>query len=372
MENINITETAHEIKSFTGGYFRIGSKRGTGVMDHRGNVIIEPQWDDVVITPDDGKVEMFIRRHWMASWGTPQFTFDLLDTKGNIVHQYESGQCVGIREGAAVVKGVCGIHCLRDSRINPRMFVLHGPMDKESDYSGLFHDGRLRVLDKKGNSYFVDDWGGRKSKSFIEAGDFHQERAVVAVKWPISRNMRLYGIIDTEGKYVMWPSYDEIRPFKNYRARVQKKGRYGYIDRQGNERVLPIWDVAQDFDAEGLAFARRHCPVSANMIDRDGNQVVQLAMNCTEAKSYSEDLLPAKTEKLWGYADRDGKWAIEPQFEAAGDFVNGVAPVSKHGSWRFIDRGGEEVLSVNGWMKMADRGLAYTENAINDYGYRQK
>ena len=369
MENLTITKTEYKIKSFTGGYFRIESSRGIGIMDHTGRVIVDPYWDDVVITPDDGKVEMFIRRCWMASWGTPQFVFDLIDTNGKIIHQEICGECIGVREGVAVIKSDVGIRCMCESRIYPTLFILYGPMGKESDDSALFHDSRLRVIDQKGGIYFVDKKGERKSKNFIEAGDFHQERAVVAVKWPLGRKKRLYGIIDTEGKYVMWPEYDEIRPFYNYRARILKKGRYGYIDRQGKECVPAEWDMAQDFDDQGLAFVRRHYPASANMIDRSGTQVVQLTMNCTGAKSYSEDLLPVKTEKFWGYADREGHWAIKPKLEVAGDFRNGVAPVRENGIWRFIDREGNELMKLKCWMKLAAPGLAYTENEIYDYGY---
>lgn len=381
MERITTLETEYELLSGRGGYFRIKSydhgyyhtqsPYGVGVMRYDGHVMVSPVWDDVLLTPKDGPVELFVLSDYMAGWGTPQYVFHLESLQGERLHQDCCGTCIGVREGIAVFKnGTGGIYCLSGSRQFPKKFYKSGPMGTDCyDYQALFHNGNLRVLDQKERSYFVDRHGDEISKHFLEARDFHDGVAVVGIGWVWPP--RLYGTIGTDGKYIMWPSYEEIRDYKNYYARVQKKGKYGYIDRKGNLRIPAVWDTAQDFDREGLAFVRTNYPTAAAMIDRNGQQVVQLPINCAEARSFSEDLLAVRAEKLgWGFVDREGRWVIEPQYITVGDFCNGVVPVRKElDTWVFIDRDGKEVLPVEGRLTITEKGLACSDHTIYNYGY---
>jgi hypothetical protein len=47
---------------------------------------------------------------------------------------------------------------------------------------------------------------------------------------------------------------------------------------------------------------------------------------------------------LYGYKNMAGEWAIEPQFDSAGDFTDGLAPVSLNGQFGFIDPAGQFVI----------------------------
>ncbi len=63
-------------------------------------------------------------------------------------------------------------------------------------------------------------------------------------------------------------------------------------------------------------------------------------------------LLPGHEVTEWGYIDTDGQWAIEPSFEQAGTFAEGLAWARRGGLLGYIDRGGEWVVSPrfkNAW-----------------------
>ena len=45
----------------------------------------------------------------------------------------------------------------------------------------------------------------------------------------------------------------------------------------------------------------------------------------------------------YGFINKKGKEVIEPQFDWAGDFVDGMAPVSKNGRYYFIDKSGQPI-----------------------------
>ena len=46
----------------------------------------------------------------------------------------------------------------------------------------------------------------------------------------------------------------------------------------------------------------------------------------------------------WGFVDASGKQVIEPEYEDARSFANGVAAVKKNGKWGYIDKNNEMVI----------------------------
>ncbi len=43
-----------------------------------------------------------------------------------------------------------------------------------------------------------------------------------------------WGFVDEDDNFVIQPIYDEVDEFEGYFASVVLRGRYGYIDREGN------------------------------------------------------------------------------------------------------------------------------------------
>lgn len=54
--------------------------------------------------------------------------------------------------------------------------------------------------------------------------------------------------------------------------------------------------------------------------------------------------LETKNRTRWGYIDAAGKWMIQPQFDLAGDFSEGLAPVLVNDKWGYIDQAGAFVV----------------------------
>ena len=50
---------------------------------------------------------------------------------------------------------------------------------------------------------------------------------------------------------------------------------------------------------------------------------------------------------MWGYVDSDGKIVIEPQYEAAKSFSNGIAAVFSDSNWNFINSENKKVITEN-------------------------
>jgi hypothetical protein len=74
-------------------------------------------------------------------------------------------------------------------------------------------------------------------------------------------------------------------------------------------------------------------------INKSGNFIVnpQFYRNPSDFKY---DVTPIEQDGKWGYIDTTGRFIIEPQFEDARSFKDGVASVRKNDKWVLIDKSG--------------------------------
>lgn len=75
--------------------------------------------------------------------------------------------------------------------------------------------------------------------------------------------------------------------------------------------------------------------------------IVCIALACFSAVGAQEfkitDLAPVEEKGKWGFK-QFGEWVINPRFEAAGVFEDGIAPVKMGGKWGFVDKSGKNVI----------------------------
>ena len=162
-----------------------------------------------------------------------------------------------------------------------------------------------------------------------------------------------WGYLDTAGRVVIAPKFDEAKGFSEGRAAVRVGDKWGYIDVRG-ELVIPAeFDAAEPF-AQGLAavavepwqpgFEKKKPPGKAKnlrwgYVDSAGASVVPPTYQSAGPFACGRGLV--KRDDLLGYVGRDGKVAVELRFHAAVGFSEGMAPVKVDGKWGFIDTAGE-------------------------------
>ncbi len=82
----------------------------------------------------------------------------------------------------------------------------------------------------------------------------------------------------------------------------------------------------------------------------------------------SQDLLPFRTDKFWGYKDKQGTVKIEPQFQSAAKFIGDIAIVAKNNKLGAIDRNNNIVVPFRyEFLQLLD---ASTSEFL--FGYRAK
>jgi hypothetical protein len=212
----------------------------------------------------------------------------------------------------------------------------------------------FRYIDKTGQEIIAGP--------FTWAEDFSEGLACV------KDSVRGYGYIDHTGKFVIEPQFGRAHDFSEGLARACKPNdhNYGFIDKRGNWVIPPQFIDATDF-SEGLAWvgiatasqdgSQRQWGRRSGYINMQGqfafaingaNSAKTSRLLCyaeIESCKFKDGLAPfLKTpENKWGYIDKTGKFAIEPEFEQAGCFASGLARVKTAEGFRFVNRKGQFV-----------------------------
>ena len=154
------------------------------------------------------------------------------------------------------------------------------------------------------------------------------------------------------------------------RARVEDKGKFGYIDETGSLVIDAQYKDARDFTTSGVAWVLLKGGWA--LIDVDGNVIKET--RATNVMGFSYGLSGAFENELWGYVNTAGEWVIKPQYERAKMFSGGMARVQKNEVWSYVNTKGEEFTSMR-QLKLDDfsEGLALVFDVLKDqYGYMNK
>ncbi|MFN7853799.1 MAG: WG repeat-containing protein [Dolichospermum sp.] len=78
-------------------------------------------------------------------------------------------------------------------------------------------------------------------------------------------------------------------------------------------------------------------------IDQTGRVVIQPQFE--EADNFSEGIASVMIDEKWGYIGKSGQFVIPPQFDCAWDFSEGLAMVTIDNKWGYIAKSGQFVIS---------------------------
>ena len=229
--------------------------------------------------------------------------------------------------------------------------------------AGVSQDGQMRYIDHGGNVVFLLP-AHLRSRGFREgmAVVFHPRahrlsrygvidalgRLVVPPSYPMIGNFSermavvetpsgLWGYIDVTGDLVIPATFDRAGSFGEGRAFVKEGSEKYFIDTLGSKvaRLPDEADWVQPL-SEGMALFR--IPWRWGYVNREGDVVIPPVYEFAEA--FSEGHAAVMVDGKWGYVDRTGTMAIPPRFREAGSFNEGLAAVRKGRRWGYIDAEG--------------------------------
>jgi hypothetical protein len=135
-----------------------------------------------------------------------------------------------------------------------------------------------------------------------------------------------FGYIDRTGKTIIKPRFDRAGPFVGGSAVVQVGGQQMTIDKQGK----PVASGAEKKEPAG-AEAGKPAPVPVKIGERfgysDESGMIVIDPLYDEAFPFSDGLARVKLGAKFGYIDQKGRTVIQPDFSEAADFSEGLAAV---------------------------------------------
>ncbi|MGN0141221.1 MAG: WG repeat-containing protein [Roseburia sp.] len=140
--------------------------------------------------------------------------------------------------------------------------------------------------------------------------------------------------------------YDVAGSFYNGTAAVEQKDGWHVIDTEGVSSDDTYADIVLDncgfYNRYGVVLAAAE-PGKYQIYNDKWEKANEFSCDdidfCT-----SDHLMAYRNGNYWGYVDDEGNVVIEPQYEAAKSFSNGLAAVCIDGKWGFINRENELVI----------------------------
>jgi hypothetical protein len=266
---------SEQIKKETRELFPIISNNKWGFINIKGEVVIDPQYDDV------GDF------HEGLAMVCKDNKFGFINNKGKIIIDLIFDEAGNYSDGLAVVR-----------------------VGGKRDYVDRIERKLINFEGKKGGEESIKDMLGRPDR-FKE----HMQKGLAGK----------YGYIDIKGNIVIEPEFDWAHDFSEGLAGVSVLGKKGYIDKSGKYIVNPHLFRGEDF-SEGLAvFSVDEEHGKCGFINKVGKIVLEPKYD--HAFGFSEGLASVKVDKKWGYIDKNYKIVIEPQFSWAKDFHEGMAAI---------------------------------------------
>ena len=181
----------------------------------------------------------------------------------------------------------------------------------------------------------------------------------------------LYGYMNSTGKVVIRPSFEQAFPFREGRATVVKDGFVSYIDAGGKvlERLAflrPAGTKADYIDQAGLVLGQVYLEFwteggglipferdgKMGFLDQRGKVMIEPLYGTANhyvfrpGSFFNEKIMPVRLAGKAGFIDREGKIVVDFIFDRAEPFCEGLSAVSKDGRYSFIDSEGNIVVAL--------------------------
>lgn len=145
-----------------------------------------------------------------------------------------------------------------------------------------------------------------------------------------------YGYVDHHGQVVIPPYLYWASDFENGFAEAYVCGRLVLIDRHGTVRPHPG-------ARPGEVVAPKRLGAKVGLVDANGRVLIEPTYD--DALPFSEGLSAVEIGRKWGYIDYQGRLVISAKFDSASNFVEGVAVAQLEDQSVLINRRGEVVVA---------------------------
>lgn len=153
-----------------------------------------------------------------------------------------------------------------------------------------------------------------------------------------------WGFIDKSGKLVINYQFDEVDGdgFNEGLAAVKQGDKWGFINRAGKFEIKP------QFEGIALPFSGGFAGIDIDYsswatIDRTGKIIAEGGV---WNRPFKDDRILMYENGKFGFKDREDKIVIKPVYDYVNDFSEGLAAVRRDNLWGFVDIDGNEEIPL--------------------------
>jgi hypothetical protein len=339
--NIVLATDYDEIVDFDSATVLIHKNNLWGIANKNGAIITPPSYEEIKNFTKQGLVDYEKNGRW-----------GIVDDKGReiIIAQFEDIQAFS-ESGLAAVKqnGKWGF-------INQQGKVIVKPHYTDFQY---ILPNYIKV--KENNLFGLLDINGKTllETTYDNIDNFDKEFVLI-------HKNNLLGLVSF-GKInkLLAPEYQQISRFSPDIARIQKDGKWGFINKQLKVVVVPQFDELFDFSNK---IARYQKAGKYGFVYGDGKLVSNILFE--DAYDFYENIAAVKIADKWTFIDNSGKTLISPQFEKVYAFSEGLAGVKQNGKWGFFSAKSQKIVTAIQFTEVGNlqTGLA-TVILDNKWGY---
>lgn len=269
-----------------------GTNYGYGYINQQGDVVITPHWE-YATSFLGGTAVVF--RGALDEYGYPEEgLYGIIDTQGKPVLKTKW-------------EGLLNFHY---------------------DLAAAKKNGKWGYLDRSGNVVIDFQW------DYVSS--FRKEGIALVFNGTLSKygapETGKYGFIDRQGNLLFDTFWEDAYSFDDGVARVRIEGKWGVIKTDGSYLLKPRWDyispfflgIATVFKGTLWDFGTPHVG-KHGYIDSQGNLFIDAKWD--DAGTFGDDLAAVKSGNHYGYINKEGNFVLKPQWFEAGNFYDGRALV---------------------------------------------
>jgi hypothetical protein len=309
---VEISIRYDEVKPFHDGFAAVKFNGKWGYVNKDGDEIFPPRYDNIWAGEDDNACVQLKGKWGIVDEGVEKM-MPKYDYVGTVKDTYTY----------IIEKDKYGIHF-----VNGKDFIL--PVYQEI---GSFSSEFIKIKSDKGKIGCVDKEGKEV------AAAIYDEVLIINDEEILIEENKKWGMIFDRIRIVE-PRYDYIWTFSHDLALCQLNEKFGFINEEGTEIIPTVHDNVY-VSPSGYIYAK----VNDKMIlyNDEGKQVEPYTFDIS--REYVDGVKPSYNGVLWGYADDDGDYVVQPRYEKAEPFSNDLGKVMYNGKWGYVNKDGVEYWS---------------------------
>ncbi len=296
-----ITPQYDSAEHFRGKYAKAYYLGSQGMIDQKGNWVIQPKYDQLRIAGPD-----LFYFHLNEKQGLVRTGNEILHSSENALKPLNAGF---IYREAGSKMGLINEH---GKKILPPSYDYISEMQEDKFYQFMVN-GHYGLVDKFG-------------KIHIDTSSHYQHLQRMHDGYMGVKINGKYGFVDTNGDLRIANQYDSIGTFSEDRGQVMLRGKWAYVDHIERLKVQPLYSIAAPFK-NGLAIVGKNG--KKGIIDKNGTVIMEI--NYSEIVRLSGGQFLVEQSGKQGLADASAHIVIFPKYDKVNVLGNGFVIVEKDG-----------------------------------------